>query len=102
MQVVVIGAGNVGFAIARAFSNRHSVSVIENDERRFEYVVNSLDVGAINGNGASPKVLQQAITKKTDLFLAVTDRDETNIFACLVAKMISPKLITVARIKNPE
>jgi len=102
MQVIVIGAGNVGFAIARAISGWHSVTVIENDERRYEYVVNSLDVGAINGNGASPKVLQEVINDRTDLFLAVTDRDETNIFACLVAKMISPTLTTVARVKNPD
>jgi trk system potassium uptake protein TrkA len=102
VQVVIIGAGNVGYTIARSLSKQHSVLMIEEDEKRYEYVVEGLNVGALNANGASPKILQNVINIKTKLFLAVTERDETNIFACLAAKQIRPDLITVARVRNPD
>lgn len=102
MQVVIIGAGNVGFTLARTLSKQHSVMMIEQDEKRFEHIVESLDVGALNANGASPKVLRNAINGKTEMLLAVTERDEVNIFACLVAKQLKPNLCTVARVRNPD
>jgi trk system potassium uptake protein len=102
MHVIVVGAGNVGFTIARMLSKQHSVMVIEDDIKRYDYVVNHLNVGALNGNGASPKVLKGVIDEDTDLILAVTERDETNIFTCMMAKQINPKVITVARVRNPD
>jgi len=98
----VVGAGNVGFTIARMLSKQHSVIVIEDDIKRYDYVVNHLNVGALNGNGASPKVLKGVIDEDTNLILAVTERDETNIFTCMMAKQINPNVITVARVRNPD
>jgi len=102
MHVIVVGAGNVGYTIARMLSKQHSVLVIEDDLKRYDYVVNHLNVGALNGNGASPKVLKSVINEDTNLLLAVTERDETNIFTCMMAKQINPKLVTVARVRNPD
>lgn len=102
MRVIVVGAGNVGYTIARMLSKQHSVLVIEDDLKRYDYVVNHLNVGAMNANGASPKVLKGVITEDTNLLLAVTERDETNIFCCMMAKQINSKLITVARVRNPD
>ncbi|MHC1681076.1 MAG: Trk system potassium transporter TrkA [Methanomassiliicoccales archaeon] len=102
MQVIVVGAGNVGFTIAKMLSKQHSVLVIEDDIKRYDYVVNHLNVGALNGNGASPRVLKSVINEDTNLILAVTERDETNIFTCMMAKQINPKVITVARARNPD
>jgi len=102
MHVIVVGAGNVGYTIARMLSKQHSVLVIEDDLKRYDYVVNHLNVGALNGNGASPKVLKGVINEDTNLLLAVTERDETNIFCCMMAKQINPKLVTVARVRNPD
>ncbi|MCX6650225.1 MAG: Trk system potassium transporter TrkA [Methanomassiliicoccales archaeon] len=102
MHVIVVGAGNVGFTVAKMLSKQHSVMVIEDDIKRYDYVVNHLNVGALNGNGASPKVLKEVIDEDTNLILAVTERDETNIFTCMMAKQINPKVITVARVRNPD
>ncbi|KAF5054258.1 Trk system potassium uptake protein TrkA [anaerobic digester metagenome] len=102
MHVIVVGAGNVGYTIARMLSKQHSVLVIEDDLKRYDYVVNHLNVGALNGNGASPKVLKSVINEDSNLLLAVTERDETNIFTCMMAKQINPKLVTVARVRNPD
>ncbi|MBI0583040.1 MAG: Trk system potassium transporter TrkA [Methanomassiliicoccus sp.] len=102
MQVIIVGAGNVGYTLARTLSKNHSVMMVEIDEKRYEKVVESLDIGAINANGASPRVLKDIMKAETDLFLAVTERDEFNIFACLVAKQIRPEAVTFARVRNPE
>jgi trk system potassium uptake protein TrkA len=102
MHVIVVGAGNVGYTIARMLSKQHSVLVIEDDLKRYDYVVNHLNVGALNGNGASPKVLKSVINEDSNLLLAVTERDETNIFTCMMAKQFNPKLVTVARVRNPD
>jgi len=102
MHVIVVGAGNVGYTIARMLSKQHSVLVIEDDLKRYDYVVNHLNGGALNGNGASPKVLKSVINEDSNLLLAVTERDETNIFTCMMAKQINPKLVTVARVRNPD
>jgi trk system potassium uptake protein TrkA len=102
MHVIVVGAGNVGYTIARMLSKQHSVLVIEDDLKRYDYVVNHLNVGALNGNGASPKVLKGVINEDSNLLLAVTERDETNIFTCMMAKQINPKIVTVARVRNPD
>lgn len=102
MHVIVVGAGNVGYTIARMLSKQHSVLVIEDDLKRYDYVVNHLNVGALNGNGASPKVLKSVINEDSNLLLAVTERDETNIFTCMMAKQFNPNLVTVARVRNPD
>lgn len=102
MHVIVVGAGNVGYTIARMLSKQHSVIVIEDDLKRYDYVVNHLNVGALNANGASPKVLNEVINEETNLLLAVTERDETNIFTCMIAKQINPLVVTVARVRNPD
>ena len=102
MHVIVVGAGNVGYTIARMLSKQHSVMVIEDDLKRYDYVVNHLNVGVLNANGASPKVLKGLINEDTNLLLAVTERDETNIFTCMMTKQINSKVITVARVRNPD
>jgi len=102
MEVVVIGAGTIGYSIARMLSKNHTVLVIEEDEDRYNYIVENLDVGAINANGASPKVLKNAITERTDIIMAVSAQDEVNMFACMVAKRIKKDIITVARIRDMD
>ncbi|MFA5313628.1 MAG: Trk system potassium transporter TrkA, partial [Methanomassiliicoccales archaeon] len=102
MEVVIIGAGTIGYSIAKAMSKNHAVTVIEDDEERYDYIVENLDVGTLNANGASPKVLKGVITPETDLFLAVTAYDEVNIFACMVAKQLKKDIVTVARVRNSD
>ena len=100
MNIVIIGAGRIGYNIARILAGKHSVMVVERDEKRFEHVVNTLDVGALHANGASPHILQGILRNDVDLFMAVTERDETNIFACMLAKKMRPDLLTLARMRD--
>lgn len=102
MYAVIVGAGEVGFHIATILSQEgHEVAVIDRDRATYEKAAEELDVLAIHGNGASPRVLEQASMGRADLVVAVTNSDEVNMIACLVAKQMGvPR--TVARVRNQD
>ena len=102
MRVVIVGGGEVGFNAARMLSGEgHRVVVIDRDESHVERMSEQLDALVMHGNGASPKVLREAETDNSDLLIAVTSSDETNIIACLAARAQGVAR-TVARINNPD
>lgn len=102
MHVIIMGAGKVGFNIAQILSREnHDVVVVENDPERCQVVEDNLDVQTIRGNGASLSVLEEAKIREAELLIAVTELDELNMVACLLAKSLGvPR--TVARVRNPE
>ncbi|MGR6836009.1 Trk system potassium transporter TrkA [Syntrophomonas erecta] len=102
MKCIIIGAGKVGFSIAQLLSSEeHDVVVIEQEEERSQLIDQELDVQVINGSGASWPVLEDAGVKQADMVVAVTEADELNMIACLLAKQYGVKT-TVARVRNPE
>ena len=102
MRTVIIGAGEVGLNTARMLSEEgHDVVLVEQDEALVERASEQLDALVVHGNGASPKLLIEAGIKESDLLIAASNSDETNIIACLGAKARGvPR--TVARIHNPD
>lgn len=100
MRVIVIGAGEVGTAIAEALYRENDVVVIERDHTRYE-VLQSLDILVIEGSGSSAKTLDEADVKNCDLLIACTDVDEVNIVACAASKQLGSPL-TVARVQDPD
>ena len=102
MRTVIIGAGEVGLNTARMLSHEgHDVVLIETDEQLVEKASEELDVLVIPGNGANPKLLNEAGIKRSDLLIAASSSDEVNIIACLAAKSQGVAR-TVARIHNPD
>lgn len=84
---MVMGAGEVGFHLARALSAEgHSVTVIEPRAERRDRIEDELDVAVVAGNGAHWPVLEQAAVEGCDLFIAVSSSDEANMAASLLAK----------------
>jgi trk system potassium uptake protein TrkA len=79
----------------------HDVVLIEKDERLVERATEELDALVIAGNGANPKLLNEAGIKRSDLLIAASSSDEVNIIACLAAKAQGVPQ-TVARIHNPD
>lgn len=101
MRIIIIGAGKVGFNLAKRLSEeKHEVVLIEENQERQSVVDNYLDVLTIAGHGASPQVLQSAGVKNSDLVVAVTDIDEVNMIACMIAKHFGAKK-TIARVRDP-
>lgn len=101
MKIIIVGAGQVGFHIAShlALENK-DVVVIDNDSDSIRYVSDSIDVQAFIGSGSNPVVLESAGIKEAEILLAVTNSDEANLVACLVANIISPSTKKLARIRD--
>ncbi|MCL1917591.1 MAG: Trk system potassium transporter TrkA [Peptococcaceae bacterium] len=102
MRITVVGAGKVGYSVAQYLAREdHDVVVIEQNEERRNIIQNSLDVMAIEGNGASPSLLAHPHVKGTEVFIAVTANDEINMVACRVAKDAGLGF-TMARIRSDD
>ena len=102
MRILIIGAGAVGFHLARRLSEEHQdVVVIESDPDRARVVEEQLDVLTVVGNGASLPVLEKAGIQKTRLMLAVTSQDEVNLISCLAGSHLGVRF-KVARVSDPE
>ena len=102
MQIIVVGAGQIGYSLAERLSEEgHDITVIELNEERRLIIQNKLDVLTVNGNGSSPQVYADFGLQDADLLLAVTDHDEVNMIACMVAKQAGIKR-TIARVRNQE
>ncbi len=100
MRIVIIGAGAVGFDLARKVSQReHDVVVVERDGARLREVEEHLDCRLLEGNGVQASVLLEAGVPDCDLLAAVTDRDEINIVACLTADRLGART-KVARVRQ--
>lgn len=102
MRVLIIGAGEVGYHVAsRLVRESHDVVVIDQSTALIEQVKEELDVLAYPGHGANPATLEEAGITQTDMLIAVTNSDEINLVACLLARQYGvPKRI--ARINNPD
>jgi len=86
-RFVVMGAGEVGFHLARSLSeDGHSVTVIEPNGERRQRIEDELDVAVVAGNGAHVPVLEAAQVELADLFIAVSSSDEANLAGALLAK----------------
>ncbi|MDL1963719.1 MAG: Trk system potassium transporter TrkA [Deltaproteobacteria bacterium] len=103
MKVVIVGAGEVGFHIASRLSHEDKdVVVIDKDSDALRRISDNIDVQVILGSGSSPALLENAGIKEADILLAVTNSDETNLVACLVANIISPYTKKLVRIRNAD
>ena len=99
--MIIVGAGQVGESIAADLQDTHEVVIVEEDSERVEELTYSLDVLAIQGDGASVSTLQEAGVEEAGMVIASTDTDETNIVVCSTVKAVSDAF-TVARIKDIE
>jgi len=103
VKIVIVGAGEVGFHIASHLTRENKeVVVIDTDPAAIRRVSDSLDVQTILGSGSSPVVLEDAGIRGAEILLAVTNRDETNLVACLMADTLSPNTKKLARIRDAD
>lgn len=100
MRVIVCGAGQVGYHIARTLAAEdNDVTVIDQNENLVEKISNSIDVKGIVGHAAHPDVLERAGAANAELLIAVTYADEVNMVACQVAHSIFEVPTKIARVR---
>ena len=102
MKIVIIGAGKISSAIIKhATLENHEVTVVDNNAKVIEEIVETYDCMGLVGNGLLNDILIQAGANKADVVIAATRSDETNMLACLLAKSLGAKS-TIARIRDYE
>lgn len=102
LNIVIIGAGEVGYNLTRVLSNEdYDITVIDNSPEKCDRVSNNFDACVILGNGASQRVLQQIDMKNVDYLLALTRIDEVNLVASQIASKLGAKKI-ICRLRNTE
>jgi len=103
MNIVICGAGRVGFTIAKQLTEQdHSITIIDQSSDDIQKINDSLDVKAIVGKATIPSVLEKANIKEADMIIAVTKNDEINMLICQVAYSIFKVPKKIARIRSQD
>lgn len=102
MRIVIIGAGEVGFHVAKALSQEnYDITILDIDPEKCRRASEHLDVIVVEGNGASPKNLHNASVETADYVLALTRIDEVNLIASYQAHDLGAKKV-IARLRNQQ
>jgi len=103
MYVIVVGAGKVGWNLARELLDKgHEVTLLENNRERFTTVEQELEHNVQYGDASELWVLERAGISRADMVIAVTGDDEDNVLICQVAKEKYLCERTIARVNNPR
>lgn len=102
MKIIIAGAGEVGFHLAKLLSyESQEITLIDLDKERLAYAETHLDIKVVSGDITSVLVLKASNIAITDLFISVTSFETSNITSCVLAKQLGAKR-TIARISNTE
>lgn len=103
MSVLIIGAGDVGYMIAKRLSEEDlDVFVVEKDENKVNRLSQMLDVKVVHGSGSSLACLKNANLENTEMLIAVTDSDEVNLVASFIAGSFTDIPTKIVRIRGKE
>ena len=105
MNIVIVGAGEVGHNIASTLASEgHNINLVEQNAEKAEKAAAELDVRVICGNGSRPQVLYDAGVREgcnIDLLVACTDKDEVNLLSCWIARHAGVKRV-ISRVRGLE
>ena len=100
MNIIIVGAGTVGFSLAEYFYKRdYHIAIVEQNNSLCEQIKRKLDIFVVMGEGSCPATLESAGIRSADMLIAVTPSDETNLLACNFAMQNGVKK-RIARIKS--
>ena len=89
MNIIICGAGRVGYTIAKLLSEQdHSITVIDQSSEDIQKINDDLDVKSIVGKATYPSILEKANAEDADMIIAVTRNDEINMLICQIAYSI--------------
>jgi trk system potassium uptake protein len=103
MNIIICGAGKVGFSISKQLTAQgHSVTIIDQSSEDIKKVSDTQDVKGIVGRATLPSVLENAGAEKADMIIAVTRNDETNMIVCQLASSLFNISKKIARIRTKD
>ena len=102
MRIAILGAGQLGIYLIQRLSLDHQVSVVDLDDEKLGFIASAFDVQTIIGDVTRPNVMMEANFKDTDMVIAVTSNDTTNIAVCDMAYKLYKTPYKIARIRESE
>ena len=103
MNIIICGAGRVGFTIAKILSEQgHSITIIDQSSEDIQQIDDTLDVKSIVGKATYPSILEKANATEADMIIAVTRNDEINMLICQIAFSIFNVPKKIARIRSQD
>ncbi len=101
-KITIIGAGQVGTLIAEDLSQQgHDIVLIECDHEKVKHIKDRMDIMCVEGDASEPAVIEQAAMGESDIVLAVSGDDKTNIMCAVAANLLGVET-TVAKVRKPE
>ena len=101
MKIIICGAGQVGWQIARHLSDeRMDIIVIDKSQELVQRIIDELDVSAVRGYASYPSVLEKAGAQDADMIIAATLSDEVNMVICQIAHSIFGIPRKIARVRS--
>jgi len=100
MNIMIAGAGTVGYSLAQTLSHKHDVIVIDKDISKLNKLEEDIDILVLHGDIENPKTYQFLNIDETDLFIAVTDSDEANLLSTLIVEDVVDVKRKIIRLKN--
>lgn len=104
MKVIIVGAGKVGYYLAKNLSEHmHDVCVIDKDKSKCKIIANEIDnISVFCADGTTIAALENAGVFEAQAIVGATGKDECNLVACQLAKSIYHVEKTIARVNNPK
>jgi trk system potassium uptake protein TrkA len=102
MNIIILGAGQVGAALAQFLARDNNITVVDTDADCLQKLQDHIDIRTVRGHAAYPSVLEEAGAEDADMLIAVTPNDEVNLLACQIAKILYKTTDKIARIRRSE
>ncbi len=101
MKIIIVGAGQVGTALAEHLATEHNdITIIDIDGERLRTLQERMDIRTITGHGAYPSTLRMGGAEEADMLIAVTRNDEVNLVACQIAYTLFQTPTKIARVRS--
>jgi len=101
LKIIILGAGTVGTTLAISLSQEdNDITVVDNNQSALHHLEEEADINTVHGSCSYPNTLVNSGIKEADMVVAVTGSDEINIVSCLVSKVLSENVKTIARIRE--
>ena len=100
MNIIIAGAGHVGYDLAKTLSPYHNIIVIDKNELALNSMQETLDILPVFGDVEDPETYKKLLDKEFDLFIAVTDSDEANLISVIIASDTIHAKTTIIRLRN--
>ena len=103
MNVIILGAGQVGASVAEGLvSEENDITVVDYDAARLAQLQDRLDLRTVVGNAATPSALRDAGAEDADMIIAVTQSDQSNLVACKLAQSVFNVPTRIARLRSRD